>query len=657
MHFTRMGGFDAVDVPIIVRGDGCHLEDSNGRRISMRSRDSSRSISATRSATRSARRRSTRCASCPSTRTGRTHTRAPSSSPPRWRRCAGRPEPRLLLLRRLRGRRVRVEACAPVLHRAWRRQPSRPRHSRRSRRRAGAGGRPRRDRRNRRPPPRRYKAIARHIAYHGTTMGALSINGIPALRAPFEPLVSEVRHVSNTNRYHRPRERPRPSSHRSSSPSSSRRSSRWGRRRCASCTWSPCRTPAAASRRPRATGAAYARSAPLRHPALGRRGDHRLRSRSVTGSRPSGTTSALHRHVREGPSSSYAALGAVVATDKVMEAFMGETSDVLPRHYFRRASRDVRDRAQEHRDHEARADPRAVRENEDAFRSTLAELLDLPIVGDVRGTAFSGRSSSSRTRTRARRSRTRSARSSCAAISRTALWDAGMICRADDRGDPVIQISPPLVAGQAEFDENVDSRRGAHGRRRAHALVVGAATAKSGHVPGTPFNGARRGRRTRSRSRRPDPSRCSRRAPRPASRARRRGHRCGRRSRRLRRRRIRSRRCGVRPGSRAERRTVAIARRASDRSRRPVEGGEEPSPSSRPLGRGSAELARTVASWCSSEVAPSPVAELGGGAVEPTMSVNSTVARTRSGSGAWLTPVRNSSTSSSISVVSPTHGR
>ena len=54
--------------------------------------------------------------------------------------------------------------------------------------------------------PRKYKAIARHIAYHGTTFGALSINGIPAIRAPFEPLVSEVRHVSNTNRYHRPPE-------------------------------------------------------------------------------------------------------------------------------------------------------------------------------------------------------------------------------------------------------------------------------------------------------------------------------------------------------------------------------------------------------------------------------------------------------------------
>ncbi len=54
------------------------------------------------------------------------------------------------------------------------------------------------------PPGKKYKAIARNIAYHGTTFGALSINGIEALRAPFQPLVPEVRHVSNTNRYHRP---------------------------------------------------------------------------------------------------------------------------------------------------------------------------------------------------------------------------------------------------------------------------------------------------------------------------------------------------------------------------------------------------------------------------------------------------------------------
>ena len=33
------------------------------------------------------------------------------------------------------------------------------------------------------------------------------------------------------------------------------------------------------------------------------------------------------------------------------------------------------------------------------------------------------------------------------------LFEAGLICRADDRGDPVVQISPPLIAGQHEFDE------------------------------------------------------------------------------------------------------------------------------------------------------------------------------------------------------------
>ena len=49
--------------------------------------------------------------------------------------------------------------------------------------------------------PMRRKVIARKLAYHGTTMGALSITGITAIRTPFEPLVSGVRHVANTNRY------------------------------------------------------------------------------------------------------------------------------------------------------------------------------------------------------------------------------------------------------------------------------------------------------------------------------------------------------------------------------------------------------------------------------------------------------------------------
>ena len=111
---------------------------------------------------------------------------------------ARRPEPRLLLLRRLGGRRIGLEARPAVLRGAWRA------HGDAGARRSAEPRRPRRDRRSGATPPRSYKAIARHIAYHGTTLGALSINGIPAIRAPFEPLVPEVRHVSNTNRYHRP---------------------------------------------------------------------------------------------------------------------------------------------------------------------------------------------------------------------------------------------------------------------------------------------------------------------------------------------------------------------------------------------------------------------------------------------------------------------
>ena len=53
----------------------------------------------------------------------------------------------------------------------------------------------------------RIKVIAREIAYHGTTLGALSATGIPDLRAPFEPLTPGGCHVPNTNSYRWPEDR------------------------------------------------------------------------------------------------------------------------------------------------------------------------------------------------------------------------------------------------------------------------------------------------------------------------------------------------------------------------------------------------------------------------------------------------------------------
>jgi adenosylmethionine-8-amino-7-oxononanoate aminotransferase len=96
-----------------------------------------------------------------------------------------------------------------------------------------------------------------------------------------------------------------------------------------------------------------------------------------------------------------------------------------------------------------------VAETQDAFRQTLEQLLDLPIVGDVRGTGFFYAIEL----VKDKQTRQTFDPEECETLLRgflsPALFERGLICRADDRGDPVIQISPPLVAGQEEFDQIV----------------------------------------------------------------------------------------------------------------------------------------------------------------------------------------------------------
>ena len=136
------------------------------------------------------------------------------------------------------------------------------------------------------------------------------------------------------------------------------------------------------ARRPRALR-------PLRHPALGRRGDHSLRPRRPLVRLRALRHPARHRHAaRRGSRPSYAAIGAVIATDRVMEPFLEATSmyshgitfgghPVMCAIALKNIEIMKRERIVEH-----------VRENEDAFRATLEQLLDLPIVGDLRGTGY-----------------------------------------------------------------------------------------------------------------------------------------------------------------------------------------------------------------------------------------------------------------------------
>jgi adenosylmethionine-8-amino-7-oxononanoate aminotransferase len=94
-----------------------------------------------------------------------------------------------------------------------------------------------------------------------------------------------------------------------------------------------------------------------------------------------------------------------------------------------------------------------VRANEATFRATLEKLHDLPIVGDVRGDGyFYGIELVKDKATRETFSDDESERLLRGFLSQ-ALFDAGLICRADDRGDPVIQLAPPLTCGPEHFNE------------------------------------------------------------------------------------------------------------------------------------------------------------------------------------------------------------
>jgi adenosylmethionine-8-amino-7-oxononanoate aminotransferase len=304
------------------------------------------------------------------------------------------------------------------------------------------------------PPGKKYKAIARNVAYHGTTFGALSINGVKELRTPFEPLVPEVRHVSNTNRYHRPPEETEAEFTAILLDELERTIEEMDPTTVCLIHMEPIQNAGGSFIAP----AGYWRG--VRE--LCDRYDILLSADEViTGFGRVGHWFASERYdirpdivtCAKGLSSSYAAIGAVVATDRVMEPFLQASSmythgitfgghPVMSAIALKNIEIMKRERIMEH-----------VLGNEDAFRSTLAQLLDLPIAGDLRGTGYFY----ALELVKDQETRESFSPEECETLLRgflsPRLFEKGLICRADDRGDPVIQISPPLVATQAEFDE------------------------------------------------------------------------------------------------------------------------------------------------------------------------------------------------------------
>jgi adenosylmethionine-8-amino-7-oxononanoate aminotransferase len=303
--------------------------------------------------------------------------------------------------------------------------------------------------------PGRYKVISRDIAYHGTTMGALSITGIPAAKVNFEPLVPGARKVPNTNFYRAPEHGDDHEAFgRWAADSIAAMIEMEGPETVAAVFLEPVQNSGGCFPPPPGY---FARVREI----CDRYGVLLVSDEVICAFGRLGHIFACERYgylpdiitCAKGMTSGYSPIGAMIATDRLMEPFLTGTTSFL--HGFTFAGHPVSSAvAMANLDIFDREDLlQHVRSNEGAFRATLEKLSDLPIVGEVRGDGyFYGIELVKDKATRETFDDDESERLLRGFLSK-ALFDAGLYCRADDRGDPVVQLAPPLICGQEHFDE------------------------------------------------------------------------------------------------------------------------------------------------------------------------------------------------------------
>jgi adenosylmethionine-8-amino-7-oxononanoate aminotransferase len=303
--------------------------------------------------------------------------------------------------------------------------------------------------------PTKHKVISRAIAYHGTTQGALSITGLPDLKVPFEPLVPSTFRVPNTNQYRAPVHADDPTAF-----------GRWAADQIAVAIENEgAETVAAVFLEPVQNSGGCFPPPPgyfqrVREIcdeydvllvsdevicAFGRLG-HMFGAERY-GYQPDIITCA------KGITSGYAPLGAMIATDRLFEPFATGTNTFYHGYTFGGHPVSTAVALVNLDIFESEGINKHVLDTEDAFRGTLNKLTELPIVGDVRGAGFFyGIELVKDKATKETFTDDESERLLRGYMSK-ALFDAGLYCRADDRGDPVIQLSPPLICDQEHFDE------------------------------------------------------------------------------------------------------------------------------------------------------------------------------------------------------------
>jgi adenosylmethionine-8-amino-7-oxononanoate aminotransferase len=418
MHFTRMGSYADADVPVIVRGDGCYVYDEHGKRYLD-------GLSALY------------CVNIGHGRAELGEAAAKQAKELGFYTNWSYAHPRSIELA------ARIAELAPgslnrvfftsggseSVESAW--KLAKAYHHARG-------------------EDTRHKLISRKLAYHGTSMGALTATGLTPLRTPFEPLTPGGIHVANTNSYRWQEDR----------------DPLWAADAIEEAIeFAGPETVAAVILEPVQNGGGCfvpqdgyfqrVREICDRHGVLlisdevicswGRIG-HMFGCERF-GYQPDMITTA------KGITSAYAALGAVIAADHIAEPFL-QGKEIF-NHGFTFAGHpmgcaialaniDVIER-EELCAH--------VLENEGELRAMLESLRDLPIVGDVRGAGYFQAIELVKDQDTKETFNAEESEGLLRGFLSGELYKRGLICRTDDRGDPIVQLSPPLIAGKEQFAE------------------------------------------------------------------------------------------------------------------------------------------------------------------------------------------------------------
>jgi adenosylmethionine-8-amino-7-oxononanoate aminotransferase len=298
--------------------------------------------------------------------------------------------------------------------------------------------------------PTRLKVIARELAYHGTTAGALSATGLPSVRTPFEPLPAGGCHVPHTDLYRAP----------------AGRDPLWAADAIEERILSEdAQTVAAVILEPVQNSGGclppppgyFARVREI----CDRHGVLLISDDTICSWGRLGTWFGGQRFdyvpdivtTAKGLTSAYVPMGAMIVSERIAEPFLAG-SEVFQHgltfggHPVAAAVALANIDLLEREDLLGR-----VRRHEGDLRATLDGLLDIPIVGDVRGAGYFWGIELVADQATKRPFAPAEAHELTTTILGPALRRRGLICRAADRGYPVIQLAPPLIAGPDEFDE------------------------------------------------------------------------------------------------------------------------------------------------------------------------------------------------------------